>query len=114
MFYSFYFQIIEMIGKDNVNLSGKQIDEIVDLIDKEEYLENEEKIQKALAKSKEERDQKQQQKEQNQSSEHLPQFAEGQLPDIDLLGKTDDEKHILQTEKTQLKETKVSLIFCFS
>lgn len=44
-------KIIEAIGKDSVNLSEKQLDELIDLISKEEYLENEEKIEKALAKS---------------------------------------------------------------
>lgn len=44
-------KIIETIGKDSVNLSEKQLDELIDLISKEEYLENEEKIEKALAKS---------------------------------------------------------------
>lgn len=38
-----------------MNLKENQIDEIIDLISKEETLENEEKIEKALAKSKEER-----------------------------------------------------------
>lgn len=44
-------KIIEAIGKDSVNLSEKQLDELIDLISKEEYLENEDKIEKALAKS---------------------------------------------------------------
>lgn len=44
-------KIIETIGKDSVDLSEKQLDELIDLISKEEYLENEEKIEKALAKS---------------------------------------------------------------
>lgn len=44
-------KIIEAIGKDSVNLSEKQLDELIDMISKEEYLENEEKIEKALAKS---------------------------------------------------------------
>lgn len=48
-------QIIATIGKENVNLNETQIDELIELITKEETLENEEKIEKALAKSKEER-----------------------------------------------------------
>lgn len=44
-----------MIGKENIKLNTKQIDELMELISKEEYLENEEKLQKALEKSKEER-----------------------------------------------------------
>jgi len=48
-------KIIATIGKENVNLNETQIDELIELITKEETLENEEKIEKALAKSKEER-----------------------------------------------------------
>jgi len=48
-------KIIATIGKENVNLNETQIDELIELISKEETLENEEKIEKALAKSKEER-----------------------------------------------------------
>lgn len=44
-------RIIEEIGKDTVNLTDKQVDELIDLIGKEEQIENEEKIEKALAKS---------------------------------------------------------------
>lgn len=46
-------KIIETIGKDSVDLTEKQVDELIELITKEEHLENEEKIEKALAKSKE-------------------------------------------------------------
>lgn len=45
--------MIEFIGKENVQLNSKQISEIIDLIDKEEILEVEEKIEKALQKEKE-------------------------------------------------------------
>lgn len=48
-------KVIATIGKENVNLNETQIDELIELITKEESLENEEKIEKALAKSKEER-----------------------------------------------------------
>lgn len=104
------FQIIETIGKENVNLSVKQLDEIIQLITKEEYLENEEKIEKALAKSIEQRLQKQQQEDQQQSSEQQqikapevadqpqPQFAEGQLSEINMLPNLEDEKHILKSD----------------
>lgn len=88
-----------MIGKDNVNLSAKQMDEIIDLIDKEEYLENEEKIEKALAKSKEEREQLKQQKEQQDAAS-----ADKPLNEIDLVAKSEDGKHILQTEEPLLKD----------
>lgn len=42
--------MIETIGKENVKLKEKQLNEILDLIDKEEILETEEKIEKALRK----------------------------------------------------------------
>ncbi|XP_060526816.1 mitochondrial proton/calcium exchanger protein [Cylas formicarius] len=45
-------KVIEIIGKENVKLSSKQIDEVMQLIDKEEILEVEDKIEKALQKDK--------------------------------------------------------------
>lgn len=39
-----------MIGKENVNLNAKQVDDIIEMIDKEEILEVEDKIEKALQK----------------------------------------------------------------
>lgn len=89
-----------MIGKEDVQLSGKQIDELIDLIGKEEFLENEEKIEKALQKSKEERELLHQQKEhqkQVDSNENLVDNA------ANLIEKTDDAKHILQ-EKNNVSE----------
>lgn len=85
-----------MIGKENVKLSAKQIDELVELIDKEEYLENEEKIEKALAKSKEQRDHLKQQKDLLATKP-----IDESLNEIDLVAKSDDGKHILQTEGSQ-------------
>jgi len=46
-------QVIEIIGKENVKLNSKQVDELIELIDKEEILEVEDKIEKALQKDKE-------------------------------------------------------------
>lgn len=48
-------QVIEVIGKESMNLKEKQMNEILDLIDKEEVLETESKIQKALKKEQEQR-----------------------------------------------------------
>lgn len=48
--------MIETIGKENVKLSDKQLNEIIELIDKEEIIETEEKIEKALKKEKEVRE----------------------------------------------------------
>lgn len=43
-------RIMEEIGKESVALNEKQVDELMDLITKEEKIENEQKIEKALAK----------------------------------------------------------------
>jgi len=42
--------VVELVGKENVKLDQKQIDEIVDLMSKEELIELEEQIEKALEK----------------------------------------------------------------
>ncbi|XP_055390350.1 mitochondrial proton/calcium exchanger protein isoform X2 [Condylostylus longicornis] len=49
-------KIIEAIGTDNVKLNEKQIEELIQLIEKEECLEAEDKIEKALAKEKAEKE----------------------------------------------------------
>lgn len=77
------------------------MDELLDLISKEEYLENEEKIQKALERSKEEREQRKQEKSQIKAAETDA--------DKEVLDKADDEKHILDAEKTPTFESAVSL-----
>lgn len=41
-------QVIETIAKDNVKLSEKQFDELINLMEKEDILESERKIQAAL------------------------------------------------------------------
>ena len=51
--------MIELVGKENVKLNKKQIDEIIDLISKEELIELEEQIEKALEKNQEQVVQKQ-------------------------------------------------------
>merc|ERR1712106_673347 len=43
-------KVIEILGSDNVELSGKQVKQIVDLIGKEEMLEVESRIEKILGK----------------------------------------------------------------
>lgn len=95
-------QIFETIGKENIKLNAKQVDELLDLISKEEYLENEEKIQKALEKSKEEREQRQQQ-------EKLQSKSTEAAHDDETLKKHDDEKHILDAEKTPTFDSTVSI-----
>ncbi|XP_052869887.1 mitochondrial proton/calcium exchanger protein isoform X2 [Anopheles cruzii] len=56
-------KVIETIGKENVKLSSKQVDELIDLLDKEEVLEAEDKIEKALTKSLEAKEKLQEQKD---------------------------------------------------
>ncbi|XP_046749325.1 mitochondrial proton/calcium exchanger protein [Diprion similis] len=43
-------RVVELIGQEDVKLSKKQMDELIELMDKEEVLEVEEQIQKALKK----------------------------------------------------------------
>merc|ERR1711872_1122038 len=43
-------KVIEILGRDNVQLSAKQVKQIIDLIGKEEMLEVESKIEKILGK----------------------------------------------------------------
>ena len=43
-------KVIEILGSDNVEMSGKQIKQIIDLIGKEEMLEVESRIEKILGK----------------------------------------------------------------
>lgn len=47
--------MIETIGKENIKLQRKQVDELIDLLNKEEVFETEKKIEKALAKSSDEK-----------------------------------------------------------
>lgn len=79
-------------------MNPKQVDELLDLISKEEYLENEGKIQKALEKSKEEREQREQEKHQNKAA----------AAEEETLEKADDQKHIMDAEKTPTFESTVS------
>ncbi|XP_018347871.1 PREDICTED: LETM1 domain-containing protein LETM2, mitochondrial isoform X2 [Trachymyrmex septentrionalis] len=44
-------KVVELIGKEDVNLSKEQVDELIELMDKEEVLEVEEQIQKTLEKN---------------------------------------------------------------
>uniref|UniRef100_A0A8D8F779 Mitochondrial proton/calcium exchanger protein n=1 Tax=Culex pipiens TaxID=7175 RepID=A0A8D8F779_CULPI len=46
-------KVIETIGKENIQLNAKQVDELIDMLDKEEVIEAETKIEKALIKSQE-------------------------------------------------------------
>jgi len=48
-------KVMETIGQENVQLNPKQVNEMLDLLDKEEILEIEEKIEKVLKKEQEQR-----------------------------------------------------------
>lgn len=76
------------------------------MISKEEYLENEEKIQKALAKSKEEREHRNKTEAQSKETD-LAQMEQ------ELLKKADDEKHVLSADNTQPIKTNVSQALTF-
>ena len=39
----FFVQVIELVGKDNVNLSSKQVSQVTELLRKEEIIEQENK-----------------------------------------------------------------------
>jgi len=43
--------VLESIGRDNIKLSDKAIEELISLLDKEQVLQAEQKIEKAIAKS---------------------------------------------------------------
>lgn len=45
-----FLQVVELIGKEDVKLSKEQVNELVELMDKEEVLEVEEQMQKSLQK----------------------------------------------------------------
>ncbi|XP_021919611.1 mitochondrial proton/calcium exchanger protein isoform X2 [Zootermopsis nevadensis] len=48
-------KVVELVGKENVKLNKKQIDDIIDLMSKEDLLELEEQIEKALEKGNQEK-----------------------------------------------------------
>ncbi|XP_018396813.1 PREDICTED: LETM1 and EF-hand domain-containing protein anon-60Da, mitochondrial [Cyphomyrmex costatus] len=58
-------KVVELIGKEDVNLSKEQVNELIELMDKEEVLEVEEQIQKSL-----EKDSKTSQTEENMKATH--------------------------------------------
>ncbi|XP_046810342.1 mitochondrial proton/calcium exchanger protein-like [Lucilia cuprina] len=50
-FILFLLKVVEAIGRENVKLNEKQLEELIILLEKEEIIEAEEKIEKAIAKS---------------------------------------------------------------
>jgi hypothetical protein len=49
--YYYFSQVIETIGQENVKLSTKQVNELIDFMKVEEAMKTEMKIEKALSKS---------------------------------------------------------------
>ncbi|XP_058448521.1 mitochondrial proton/calcium exchanger protein isoform X2 [Malaya genurostris] len=74
-------KVIETIGKENVHLNAKQVDELIDLLDKEEVLEAEDKIEKALSKSLEA---KEKQKEQERREKEKLMELQDKATDLSL------------------------------
>ncbi|CAO1404525.1 unnamed protein product [Diamesa tonsa] len=87
-------KVIETIGKENVQLNQKQLNEVIDLLDKEEFIETENKIEKALAKGKELKE------EQKKLTEEANKMQEEE--DFE---KTET-KFLLKDKATELNETK--------
>ncbi|XP_065087181.1 mitochondrial proton/calcium exchanger protein isoform X2 [Ochlerotatus camptorhynchus] len=87
-------KVIETIGQENVQLNSKQLDELIDLLDKEEILEAEDKIEKALSKSLEakEKQKEQESKEKEKLLEIQDKATDLSLADSQL--KTESEKKL--------------------
>ncbi|XP_055607390.1 mitochondrial proton/calcium exchanger protein isoform X2 [Uranotaenia lowii] len=90
-------KVLELIGKDNVHLNSKQMDELIDLLYKEEVLNAEDKIEKALIKSLEakEKQKEQESKEKEKLLEiqdKAPELDAGKLPTQDQTSTGDDKK----------------------
>ncbi|ESP00432.1 hypothetical protein LOTGIDRAFT_140711, partial [Lottia gigantea] len=62
-------KVIEQIGRENVKLDSSQLSEIIDLIKREEAIEEEEKLQEKLDKEKQQQQQQQQEQQQNQQQQ---------------------------------------------
>lgn len=50
LFIILLFKVVELIGQEDIKLSKKQVNELIDLMEKEEVLEVEDQIEKALKK----------------------------------------------------------------
>ncbi|XP_036332937.1 mitochondrial proton/calcium exchanger protein [Rhagoletis pomonella] len=93
--------VVEAISRENVNLSDKQIEELVTLLDKENIIEAEERLEKAIAKSiklaeKQIKDQ-QKQAEELKNSDELKDTAP-ELKDNAMDLSLDSKKNVLKTE----------------
>ncbi|XP_067627783.1 mitochondrial proton/calcium exchanger protein isoform X2 [Eurosta solidaginis] len=99
-------KVVEAISRENVNLSDKQIEELVTLLDKENVIETEERLEKAIAKSikmaeKQIKDQ-QKQADDLKAAEELKDIApelKDNAKDLSL----DAQKNIIKTESSNEK-----------
>ncbi|XP_054741120.1 mitochondrial proton/calcium exchanger protein [Anastrepha obliqua] len=94
-------KVVEAISRENVNLSDKQIEELVTLLDKENIIEAEERMEKAIAKSiklaeKQIKDQ-QKQVEASKASDELKDMAP-ELKDNATDLSRDSQKNVLKME----------------
>lgn len=85
--------MIETIGKENIKLQRKQVDELIDLLNKEEVFETEKKIEKALAKSLDEKS-----KVESTMIDNKNILENGSLGEST---ETDSDKHILKAPSTE-------------
>uniref|UniRef100_A0A0A1WWG5 Mitochondrial proton/calcium exchanger protein n=2 Tax=Zeugodacus cucurbitae TaxID=28588 RepID=A0A0A1WWG5_ZEUCU len=103
--------VVEAISRENVNLSDKQIEELVTLLDKENIIEAEERLEKAIAKSiklaeKQIKDQQKQVEEQKVSDvlkDTAPELKDN-AKDLSADGKTKVLKTEVSNEKNPLLE----------
>lgn len=112
------FKVVEAIGRENVKLNEKQLEELITLLDKEQIIEAEEKIEKAIARSIKEAEEAkkvadqiqaesikklQQQQQQQQSTDELKDNAQA-LKDNALNLDEIDKKNVLKTEVSKQVE----------
>lgn len=103
--------VVEAISRENVNLSDKQIEELVTLLDKENIIEAEERLEKAIAKSiklaeKQIKDQQKQVEEQKTSDvlkDNAPELKDN-AKDLSADGQTKVIKTEVSNEKNPLLE----------
>lgn len=114
----FFLQVVELIGKEDIKLSKKQLNELIDVIEKEEVLEVEYQIQEALKKESMELDGQNTQEIIDTGKnvpnsirlDHSGRFEES-LSKKDLKFRTDSSRNYLQSslmEKNNCNNSKIS------
>ncbi|KAH8297390.1 hypothetical protein KR044_011207 [Drosophila immigrans] len=107
-------KVLESIGRDNIKLSETAIEELITLLDKEQILEAEQKIEKAIAKSMKEAEKLKLEVE--KSDKDMAKLVDGihdsakEIRDIATeLGAMDQEKANQQNTEPDLKDTATTL-----